>query len=380
MARMTPRHIDLFSGIGGFALAARWAGYQTEVFCEQDAFCQRVLKKHWPDVPVVGDIFEFDGSAYRGADLLTGGFPCQPYSCAGKRGGDSDDRALWPEMRRVISEARPRWIVAENVTGIISMALDGVLSDLEGEGYEVQTVIVPACAVNAPHRRDRVWIVAHAGCVDGDGRQDFRAGDGIADREGFTNRAEKKRADLCGGEALAHARDPRPSRSGSDAQPEGPQQQLGDSRAEAPGNVAHAPRPPHRQHHAESGFGQVQQPGISDGQEDVAHAASAGPLPGAQARVHRGEEGAGARYVESERRDRGQLEPPICRDFDGLPPELDRPYGSGPEYWDGDYERGIPRVATGIPHRTARLKALGNAIVWQVAYQIMRAIRATDES
>ena len=314
------RHLDLFSGIGGFALAAHWAGYTTEVFCERDEYCTKILKKHWPDVPVVADIFEFDGGAYRGADLLTGGFPCQPYSCAGKRGGDSDDRALWPEMRRVIAEARPRWIVAENVPGLIGMALDGVLSDLEGEGYEVETVVLPACAVNAPHRRDRVWIVAHA--------------------------------------------------------------------------------------------------------------ASAGPLPGAQARVHRGEEGPGARHVESERRgealahadpagrieqrragataaqdsaaerlrpcpfcgyrfdheqlgkygcpdccgegfDDGQFEPGLGRVADGLPARLDGHFAREPA---------IPRVATGVPNRTARLKALGNAIVPMVAYQIMRAIRAVDEA
>lgn len=159
---LTPRHIDLFSGIGGFALAAHWAGFATEVFCEQDEFCQKVLSRHWPAVPIVSDIRKFDGRAYAGADLLTGGFPCQPFSCAGKQRGDQDDRFLWPEMLRVIREAKPAWIVGENVAGIISMALDGVLSDLENEGYATQAFVLPACAVNAPHKRDRVWIVAHA--------------------------------------------------------------------------------------------------------------------------------------------------------------------------------------------------------------------------
>lgn len=154
------QHIDLFSGIGGFALAAHWAGYTTTVFCEKDEFCRKVLRKHWPNVPIVGDIFDFDGRDYVGADLLTGGIPCQPYSCAGKQLGDADDRALWPQMFRIITEARPRFIVVENVAGFINMALDSVLSDLEAQGYETGTVVLPACAVDAPHRRDRVWIVA----------------------------------------------------------------------------------------------------------------------------------------------------------------------------------------------------------------------------
>ena len=155
-------HIDLFSGIGGFALASNFAGYDTRVFCEQDDYCTGVLNRHWPSVPVIRDIREFDGSKWRGADLLTGGFPCQPFSQAGKQGGTSDDRHLWPEMFRIIKEARPRWILAENVAGIIKMALDDVLSQLEGEGYTTGAIVIPACSLNAPHRRDRVWIMAHA--------------------------------------------------------------------------------------------------------------------------------------------------------------------------------------------------------------------------
>jgi len=132
------------------------------VFCEKDKYCQRVLRKHWPDVPIVSDIGEFDGAAYPGAFILTGGFPCQPFSVAGKRGGKTDDRYLWPAMLKVIAATRPRWVLAENVPGIIKMELDTVLSDLEAEGYATGTFIIPACAVAAPHRRDRVWIVAHS--------------------------------------------------------------------------------------------------------------------------------------------------------------------------------------------------------------------------
>jgi DNA-cytosine methyltransferase len=163
MRNEKPTHLDLFSGIGGFALAAGWAGFETVGFCDNEPYAQAVLKKHWPDVPIHGDIKALDGTAYRGVTLLTGGFPCQPFSNAGKRRGKDDDRYLWPQMLRVIQEARPAWIVGENVVGIIGLALDQVCSDLEAEGYEVEPIIIPACGVDAPHRRNRVWVVARGG-------------------------------------------------------------------------------------------------------------------------------------------------------------------------------------------------------------------------
>jgi DNA (cytosine-5)-methyltransferase 1 len=163
MRNEKPTHLDLFSGIGGFALAAGWAGFETVGFCDNEPYAQAVLKKHWPDVPIHGDIKALDGSAYRGITLLTGGFPCQPFSNAGKRRGKDDDRYLWPQMLRVIQEARPAWIVGENVVGIIGLALDQVCSDLEACGYEVEPIIIPACGVDAQHRRNRVWVVAGGG-------------------------------------------------------------------------------------------------------------------------------------------------------------------------------------------------------------------------
>ncbi|WP_027360242.1 DNA (cytosine-5-)-methyltransferase [Desulforegula conservatrix] len=160
------RHLDLFSGIGGFALAASWAWPDHKIvsFCEIDPFCQKVLKKHWPDVPVHTDIKTLKGDSFGSVDLISGGFPCQPYSVAGKQRGSEDDRALWPEMLRIIKEAKPRWVIGENVAGLIKMELDQVLSDLESIGYETQAFVIPACAVNAPHRRDRVWIIGHSDC------------------------------------------------------------------------------------------------------------------------------------------------------------------------------------------------------------------------
>jgi len=156
--------LDLFSGIGGFSLAARWAGIETIQFVEIDPFCQKVLAKNFPGVPIHDDIKTFKAEP-GSADIVSGGFPCQPFSCAGKRRGKEDDRYLWPEMRRVISEARPSWVIAENVTGIDGMALKTIISDMESIKYEVlEPLEIPACAVGSPQRRSRIWLVSHALC------------------------------------------------------------------------------------------------------------------------------------------------------------------------------------------------------------------------
>ena len=187
-------HLDLFSGIGGFALAVDevWPGTE-HIFCEIDRYCQEVLKRRWPGAKIYGDIRGLTANADTGGYihgksekqstkghnktqrefitgikspiLLTGGFPCQPFSQAGKRRGTEDNRYLWPEMLRVIREFKPAWVIAENVGGILTlqggMVFERVCSEMENEGYEVQSFVIPACAVNAPHRRDRVWFVAN---------------------------------------------------------------------------------------------------------------------------------------------------------------------------------------------------------------------------
>jgi DNA (cytosine-5)-methyltransferase 1 len=155
--------LDLFSGIGGFSLGLEWAGMETIAMCEKDKFCRQVLAKHWPDITIHEDIRDLDGKDYKGSiDVVCGGFPCQPFSVAGKQLGKADDRHLWPEMLRVIKESAPTWVIGENVSGFVGMALDDVCLDLEAEGYEVQSFVIPACAVEAHHKRDRCWIVAHA--------------------------------------------------------------------------------------------------------------------------------------------------------------------------------------------------------------------------
>ncbi len=192
------KHLSLFNGIGGFQLAAYWCGWDNVVHVEIEDFCNKPVARHFPESKCYTDIKEFDGAEYRGQiDIISGGFPCQPYSLAGKRLGKKDDRALWPEMLRVIKEIRPTWICGENVAGIRSLfqyyyelemadrlyptpedarvAIAGsdrqrdgenslyvVVEDLAQIGYEVQPFVIPACAVNAPHRRDRVWIVGYS--------------------------------------------------------------------------------------------------------------------------------------------------------------------------------------------------------------------------
>jgi len=159
------KHGSLFSGIGGFDLAAEWMGWENIFHCEWNEFGKRVLNYYWPNAISYDDITKTDFTIHRGAiDILTGGFPCQPYSVAGKRKGKEDERHLWPEMLRTIREIQPRYVVGENVAGIISwdggLVFHEVQVDLENEGYEVWAFILPAAGVNAPHKRERVWFIA----------------------------------------------------------------------------------------------------------------------------------------------------------------------------------------------------------------------------
>ena len=160
-------HLDLFSGIGGFALALEKVGFKTVGFCEVDPYCRLLLQKHWKGVTIHHDIKRLETKDIKEPiDILTGGFPCQPYSVAGKQKGTDDNRYLWPDMFRVIKEIKPTFVVAENVRGIVNiqdgMVFETVCSDLESEGFEIQPFIIPAAGVGAPHKRERVWIVGYS--------------------------------------------------------------------------------------------------------------------------------------------------------------------------------------------------------------------------
>lgn len=183
-------HCSLFSGIGGFDLAAAWIGWNNLFQVEKDEWCRKVLQKNFPKAKRYGDIKEFNGKEYTGTvDIISGGFPCQPFSVAGQQRGKNDDRYLWEEMLRVVREIKAPVVVGENVTGIIGLALDTVLSDLEAQGYTTETYIIPACSKNAWHKRDRVWIVAYSNSIRWNNEQEKN---GKFIRNGKRNGAIKK--------------------------------------------------------------------------------------------------------------------------------------------------------------------------------------------
>lgn len=182
-------HLSLFSGIGGLDLAAEWAGFKTIGQCEWGDYQTKVLEKHWPDVTRWKDIKTLTGESFydrtglQTVDLISGGFPCQPFSVSGKHCGKEDDRYLWPEMLKIIKELRPTWIVGENVAGIVNMALDEVLSDLEDEEYSCTSFIIPACSINAPHKRNRVAIVAYNDSGRRGKKREFESMDGVREQQ-----------------------------------------------------------------------------------------------------------------------------------------------------------------------------------------------------
>ena len=173
------KHLDLFAGIGGFTLAAEWAGIETVAHCEVDKDCISVLRKHWPNAKLHTDIRELDGNDYKHIDIITGGYPCQPFSVAGNQEAEKDDRHLWPEMLRIITQAESTWAVCENVYGHVRLGLDSVLYDLEAIGYACQPFVIPALATGANHNRDRVFIVAYSSSNGRNGSK-VSSGDGKA--------------------------------------------------------------------------------------------------------------------------------------------------------------------------------------------------------
>ena len=337
-------HLSLFSGIGGLDLAAEMAGFRTVGQCEWADYPTKVLEKHWPDVPRWRDIRTLTGESFhektglRTVDVISGGFPCQPFSVAGKRRGKEDDRYLWPEMLRVISELRPAWVVGENVAGIVNMALDQVYADLENEGYAVQAFIIPACAVDAPHRRDRCAIVGRKTDVPNPNK--VRCDLWGSERERVRGDAPRHEADT-GGKNVEDADGNGCGRPRDLCELRCVQKEVGKGEANFPCKPSQVPG---TMAHADHGSRLVRRDREFPTVEETA---ASGSDHGGRA----------SEYVAGEW---WPAEPGLGGMVDGLPCWLDEP--------------AIPRIATGIPDRANRLKCLGNAVVPQQFYPVFQAI------
>ena len=189
-------HLDLFSGIGGFSLGLEATGaFETVAFCDYDPYCQKVLRKHWPWVTIYDDVKELNNeklqaNGHTKIDIITGGYPCQPFSIAGRKKGEQDPRHVWPEMFRLVKELRPTWVIGENVSGHIKLGLDTVLENLESEGYSTRAFSISASSIGANHQRERVWILAHSRCTQYEGAV-FGDQNENEIREGYANQFKR---------------------------------------------------------------------------------------------------------------------------------------------------------------------------------------------
>lgn len=432
-------HLSLFSGIGGLDLAAEWAGIQTVGQCEWAEYPTKVLERHWPDVPRWKDIRTLTGESFyertgrRTVDIISGGFPCQPFSVAGKQRGKEDDRYLWPEMVRVITELRPTWIIGENVAGIVRMALPDILSELEACGYRTRTFLIPACAVGARHRRYRVAIVGyseHNGLSSAEitgGTQ--KTGEGQQEREkktGKFTRTGKSR----NYEYVANAYAER------ELQSAGNKQDIGNGIGNSCKTLANAesqfegrlpirtkPKKPgfiisgkNVQHTNGTGCKELYTTAESDKKRIAGRGCDEGnvcntagerfsdgsgePLGGQGTQEQKSERSdCDVSYTDNRLRKRPDEKIQPGRDTaycsgtgkrkrsaesvlggvaDGISSGLDRDLDIIIDYY-WNIEPDIPRIATGVEHRVDRLKCLGNAVVPQQFYPVFEAIAKIEE-
>ena len=332
------KHLDLFSGIGGFSLGLESAGLvETVAFCDFDQYCQQVLNKNFPGVPVYGDVKELNYDKLKAdginqIDIITGGYPCQPFSVAGRKKGEQDPRHVWPEMFRLIKELRPTWVIGENVGGHIKLGLDTVLENLESEGYTARTFSISASSVGANHKRERVWIVANSRRSVGR-EQSPRNSKGIglwsfetSERSTDTNQITRSSE---GTETMA------------DTQSE---------RGRELGNIDKEKR------NTESSATQSQSCSA-----DVA-------------RGHSQERRAPCQDCDATNSDCSRLK----EQWRSFTTEEENQTSQCGRWWD--VEPDVGRVAHGVPKRVDRLKCLGNSVVPQIPFVIGLAIKETIEN
>lgn len=357
-------HLSLFSGIGGLDLAAEWAGFKTVGQCEWADYPTKVLEKHWPDVPRWRDIRTLTGESFyertglRTVDVISGGFPCQPFSVAGKRRGKEDDRFLWPEMGRVIKELRPTWIVGENVAGIVKMALPDILSELGACGYRTRTFLIPACAVGARHRRYRVAIVAYA---ENQSKGRLPVGES-KEKPGFISSSKD----------VQHTNCPRCEEQYSSGKPD---QQRFSCRRCTEGAFCHS-----------AGKGlpdrtsqQMERPELEQeskrSDRNVSDTDRSTPLRREPCKGTSGQNASSRQYIGNGKEKYAEWQRRTAQSglggmADGVPDWMDG-------YWD--IEPDIPRIATDIQNRINRLKCLGNAVVPQQFYQVFKTIAEIEQ-
>jgi len=397
--------VDLFSGIGGFSYAAEQivGGFETIAFVEQDDYCQKVLRKHWQDVPIYSDIRSFDAKEYKDADIVVGGFPCQPWSVAGSQRGSEDDRDLWHEMVRVIEDIRPRWIIGENVSGFVTMpmGLRRSLVDLESIGYKAIPYLIPAAAVDAKHRRMRCWIVGYSE-HDGSSTTTFRGGNNkvnggstqgqnqTSELEGASRRTDDEfvQTDIFNLMADTDNAGDRTPRSGIDTEQQTLEQGRADiSQSESSGQREDVPnteskgleRRIHSSAVSSKGNESTHSGDICSGERNnVADTDNKGvrtcvngsnndiQKEGRERRVDRttsrGDVGSNAQTPKN-----GRM---------GLSEERNPKFRERPILWNA--EPNVGRVANGVSNRVHRLRCLGNSIVPQVVARIFYAIKEAE--
>jgi len=430
--------LDICSGIGGFSLGLEaTGGFDTVAFCEFDDFCCKVLNKHWPNVPIYKDLKEIGNEPERiiqEFDLICGGIPCQPFSLAGKQKGKEDDRHLWPYMYEIVKSKKPTWVIVENVGGFVNVALDDVCLDLEAQGYATQSFIIPACSVEAPHKRDRIWIlgkhtsefekplvdtdsirphehktteeessrrgsetsttttsndVANSKSNGEDGvlrtteskhdqgdtrMESSSSSDGRSEREvsqDVANSKELEDHEHDNGERTQQDREHRVSQQSGGEGSLGGKEDVADPKRVSSDSISDSGSNTKIESEQGKKTGNLDR---SSGRQDVAYSNSEGL---------QGSEEAGDTQESREEREqlasgqdsslsKGHTEPQLGGMADGVSPRLDGHLGF-------EREPSIPRVATGIPDRVNRLKTLGNSIVPQIVYNIGLAILEEEE-